>query len=105
MKAVCPIGIECDRRACPNYLQCKDLCISWEIPYYLKDGALIVKPYGWRCAWHEEAQGTCKHFCQLPSGDYKRLDGDEREYEIKNRLRVSWEKAGWVAATPLKQKT
>jgi transcription elongation factor Elf1 len=103
-KPICPIGLECSKRYCPNHDQCKDLTHSWEIPYYFEKGALIVKKYGWRCEWHEEAQGLgweAPRRCTLPSGDYRRLDGNDHEYEMKERLKESWKEAGWAAAVDL----
>lgn len=103
-KAVCPIDLECASYPCHNYSQCKDLTISWEIPYYSQEDTLIVRPYGWRCEWDDEAQGTHKRFCLLPSGSYKVLDGSDHEFEMKNRLRKAWIDAGWATAVPLTDK-
>lgn len=103
-KAVCPIDLECVGYPCHNYFQCKDLTVSWEIPYYIQDNALIVRSYGWRCKWDDEAHGTCNRFCPLPSGSYKVLDGSDHEFEMKNRVRKAWTDAGWAAAVPLTNK-
>ena len=102
-KQECPIGFECvdGGYRCCNYLQCFDQAISWEIPYCIRDGALIVRPYGWRCEWDDEAHGTYKRFCPLPSGSYKVLDGSDHEIEMKNRLRKAWIDEGWAAAVPI----
>jgi len=100
-KVACPIDLECASHPCHNNFQCKDLAISWEIPYCIQNGVLIVRPYGWRCEWDDEAHGTHKRFCPLPSGSYKVLDGSDHEFEIKERLRSSWLDAGWAAAVSI----
>ena len=105
-KQECPIRFECvdGGYRCCNYLQCFDKAISWEIPYCIQDSALIVRPYGWRCEWDDEAHGTYKRFCPLPSGSYNRLDGSDHESEMKDRLRQAWIDAGWAAAVPITDK-
>ena len=65
---------------------------------------LFVRSYGWRCEWDDEAHGTLKRFCPLPSGSYKVLDGSDHEDEMKIRLRKAWKDAGWAAATPIDEK-
>ena len=103
-KQQCPIGLECLGNFCPNYHQCFDLCISWKIPYYIRDDALIVRSYGWRCDWDDQAHGADLRFCPLPSGSYKVLDGSDHEFEMKTRLREAWLNAGWAAAVPITDK-
>lgn len=101
-KTICPIDLECVDYPCCNYFQCRDATISWEIPYYVvQDNTLIVKQYGWRCDWDDEAHGTLRRFCPLPSGNYKILDGNAHEYEMKSRLMKAWNDAGWYSAVPI----
>ncbi|PSF33870.1 hypothetical protein C7H19_19290 [Aphanothece hegewaldii CCALA 016] len=106
-KPFCPIEHECPEKYCPNRDNCKDLTYSWEIPYYIEDGVLIVKEYAHRYDWNKEAQGLgweVPSYCFLPSGDYNSIYGTYHDQEIIQRIKQAWFEAGWASAIPLTEK-
>ncbi len=121
---ICSINSECPTRPCPNYFSCKDLAISWEIPYYRDSEGLFVKKWGWRRDWTAQSKSFDQPMDQCPingseCGYYKPvydpsfyseddLDNGVYYYSHKNlmneRMIESWEEAGFFAAEDIKSK-
>ena len=108
MKQMCPINLRCQNYPCPNYYTCKNLGISWEIPYYRNVDGLFVKKYGWRRTWTAESLwfGSPMNRCSINGtecGYYKPVAENDENYdahpnEMNRRMVESWREAGFVAA-------
>lgn len=85
---ICPVNYNCHvNKYCPNFANCYDLSLSWEIPYEQRKDGIYVK----RIARRMDKEGNQPYL-------------DSHEQEIKERIMQCWNNAGFIPSVFLSNK-